>query len=150
MYTIYQVKQGDTLASVANKFNIPVEMLSSLNGIMVGTILNPGDNIVVPKTEDNSYFSEYSVQKGDNIYSIARMYNTNPKHLLRLNGLNETDIIYPNQIINVPKQGVTFYVTEDNDTLNNLVDFFKVSANEINNQNKTIYLTNDQLIVYRK
>ena len=49
MYTIYQVQNGDTLASVASKFGISAENLSNLNGIMVGSILNPGDYIVVPK-----------------------------------------------------------------------------------------------------
>lgn len=151
MYTIYQVQNGDTLASVASKFGISLDMLSSLNGIMVGSVLNPGDYIVVPRRQmENPYFMEYTVKKGDNIYEIARKYSINPSQLLRLNGLNDTDIIYPNQIIMIPRNGVQFYITKMDDTLNDVMKELNVSANEIVKQNGTIYLVNDQLIVYKK
>lgn len=151
MYTIYQVQNGDTLASVASKFGISVNNLSSLNGIMVGSLLNPGDYIVVPKIQsENPYFREYIVKKGDNIYEIARANNISPSQLLRLNGLNDTDIIYPDQKIMLPRNGVSFYITEADDTLNDVTKGLNVSANELARQNGTIYLTNDQLIVYKK
>ena len=151
MYTIYQVENGDTLASVASKFGITVNDLSNLNGIMVGSILSPGDFIVVPKMYmENPYFKEYTVKKGDNVYEIAKKYNVNPSQLLKLNGLNNTDIIYPNQKIMIPRNNVSFYITEMDDTLNNVIKDLKVSANEIAKQNPTIYLTNDQLIMYKK
>ena len=151
MYTIYQVQNGDTLASVASNFGISADNLSNLNGIMVGSVLTPGDFIVVPKVQtENPYFMEYVVKKGDSVYGIAKTNNVSPSHLLRLNGLNDTDVIYPNQKIMIPRRGVSFYITSDDDTLNDLVDFFNVSANELARQNRTIYLTNDQLIVYKK
>ena len=150
MYTIYQVQNGDTLASVANKLGISVEVLSNLNGIMIGSVLNPGDFIVVPRKDENPYFREYVVKKGDNIYEIARTYNVSPSQLLRLNGLNDTDLIYPNQKIMIPKKDVMFYITEADDTLDDVMKFFNVDANKIVSQNKTIYLINDQLIVYKK
>lgn len=151
MYTIYQVKNGDTLASVASDFGISVDNLSNLNGIMVGSVLNPGDFIVVPKKqEDNPYFMEYVVKKGDNVYAIAKAINVNPSFLLRLNGLNDSDIIYPGQKIMIPRSGVKFYITAFDDTFNDLVRFFGVDANEIVSQNRIIYLTSDQLIVYKK
>lgn len=151
MYTIYQVKNGDTLASVASNFGISANNLSNLNGIMVGSVLTPGDFIVVPKSQvGNPYFMEYVVKKGDNVYAIAKANNVNPSHLLRLNGLNDTDIIYPGQKIMVPRSGVMFYITGENDTFNDLIRFFGVNANEIARENGTIYLTGDQLIVYKK
>lgn len=151
MYSIYQVQSGDTLASVASKFGSSISDLSRLNGIMVGSILAPGEYIVVPKRQmENPYFVNYVVKKGDNIYDIAKKSNINPGQLLRLNGLNETDIIYPDQIILLPRSGVSFYVTENDDTLNNVTNTLKASADELARQNKTIYLMNDQLIVYKK
>ena len=151
MYTIYQVQNGDTLASVASKFGMSAENLSNLNGIMVGSILNPGDYIVVPKVQmENPYFVEYTVKKGDSIYELARRENVDPSQLLRLNGLNETDIIYAGQKIMLPRKGVSFYVTEMDDTLNMILKRLNVSANDLARQNRTIYLTNDQLLVYKK
>ena len=151
MYTIYQVQNGDTLASVASKFGISLDMLSSLNGIMVGSVLNPGDYIVVPRMQvENPYFMEYTVKKGDNIYEIAKKYNIDSSELLRLNGLNDTDIIYPNQIIMIPKNEVRFYITKPDDTLNKVTRELNVSANELARANEIIYLVNDQLLVYKK
>ena len=151
MYTIYQVQNGDTLASVASKFGISLDMLSSLNGIMVGSVLNPGDYIVVPRMQvENPYFMEYTVKKGDNIYEIAKKYNIDSSQLLRLNGLNDTDIIYPNQIIMIPKNEVRFYITKPDDTLNRVTRELNVSANELARANEIIYLVNDQLLVYKK
>ena len=151
MYTIYQVKNGDTLASVASEFNISPNELASLNGVMVSSILSPGDFIVVPqKSKSNPYFREYIIKKGDNIYEIARANNVNFSQLLRLNGLNDTDMVYPGQKIMLPKADVLFYITGEDDTFDDLMRFFNASANDITRQNKIIYLTNDQLILYKK
>ena len=151
MYTIYQIKQGDTLASVANKVGVPIDELSSINGIMVGTVLNPGEYIVVPRMDnDNMFFKKYTIERGDTIYAIARENNIDPSDLLRLNGLNENDVIYQGEVIFIPREDVMFYITKTDDTLNDVIRNFNVSANELSRQNDTIYLTNDQLIVYKK
>ena len=151
MYMIYQVQSGDTLASLANRFGLPINELANLNGIMQGAVLNPGDYMVVPKMEnDNLYFNRYVIQNGDTIYSIARLYNVKPNYLLRLNGLNEADVIYPGDVIFVPKENVSFFVTGNDSTLNDVVNELGASTSELANQNNTIYLTNDQLIVYKK
>ena len=151
MYSIYQVQEGDTLASVASKFGTSLDNLSRLNGIMVGSVLKNGDYIVVPRQQmENPYFMEYMVKKGDSVYGIAREYNVDPSQLLKLNGLNSTDVIYPNQKIMLPKPNVLFYVTDVDDTLNDVVSMFKITADDLAKQNPTIYLTNDQLIVYKK
>ena len=151
MYTIYQVQSGDTLASIANKYGIPINDLSSINGIIMGTNLNHGDYIVVPRMEkENIYFSKYSIKDGDTIYSIARRYNIDPRFLLRLNGLNENDVIYSGDYIFVPNDGVKFYITGMDNTLDDVIKYLNVTPDEFASQNTTIYLTNDQLFVYRK
>ena len=151
MYTIYKVESGDTLASIANKYGIPINDLSSINGIMMGTNLNPGDYIVVPKMDsENLYFTRYTIKDGDTMYSIAKRYGTDPKYLLRLNGLNENDIIYSGDYIFVPKDGVSFYITGMDDTLGDVTRNLGTTPNELASQNNTIYLTNDQLFVIRK
>ena len=110
-----------------------------------------GTFIVVPKVQmENPYFMEYTVKKGDNIYEISKVYNVSSSQLLKLNGLNETDIIYPNQKIMIPRKNVSFYVTGIDDTLDKVMRGLNVSADELARQNGTIYLTNDQLIVYKK
>ena len=151
MYSIYQVQSGDTLASVASKFGSSISDLSRLNGIMVGSILVPGEYIVVPKRQmENPYFVNYVVKKGDNIYEIARKYNIEPEQLLKLNGLNANDIIYPNQEILIPSPNVKVYVTSEGDTLNKVIKELETTAGNIQKQNETIYLLPDQLISVKK
>ncbi len=150
MYRVYQVQSGDTLASVASKLNVSAAELASLNGLMVSAVLVPGQYIIVPNNSGNEYFDMYVIKKGDTIYELARKYNTDPSSLLRLNGLNNTDIIYPGDEIMVPKNGVSFYVTRNDDTLDTVVGRFGTTASDLARQNKIIYLTNDQLIVFRR
>lgn len=150
MYAIYRVKEGDTLDSVASNYGVTVDELVNINGGVSDYVIKPGDYIVVPnKTAENMYFKRYVIQNGDTIYDIARRLNVSPSSLLRLNGLENEDIIYPNDTIFVPKEGTMFYITGMDETLNDVSRRMNVSPNDLASQNGTIYLTNDQLIVYK-
>lgn len=148
MYRIYEVQMGDTLTSIASKLGISPEVLANLNGVSINTVLNPNSFIVVPK--GTGLFDKYKVQKGDSVYEIAGVYNINPSQLLKLNGLNENDIIYPEQEILIPKANVGFYVTEEADTIGSVAGKLNLAAEDVVGQNRTIYLMPDQLIVYKK
>ncbi len=150
MYTIYQVMAGEDLEDVANKAGISVEELMMINGL-TDRKLTPGEYVVIPnQMGENMYFRRYTIEKGDTIYSIAREYNLNPKSLLRLNGLNENDTIYPGDTIFVPREDVVFYITGMDETLNDVSSKMGITPNDMARQNGTVYLTNDQLIVYKK
>lgn len=152
MYKIYEVKSGDTLERIANSLGITPEVLATLNGLNVTDNLTPNTYIVVPAgtTIGNSMFDEYTIQKGDTIYEIARKYNINPTQLAKLNGLKDGEYIYPGDKIYVPKRNTGFYITKEGDTLNYVTNALKISANNLANQNQTIYLLEDQLLVYKK
>lgn len=147
MYRVYQVINGDTIQNIADRFNMTADELISLNGLM-GEV-RPGELLVVPQGRD-SVFEVYVVQSGDNVYEIARRYNVDFNDLLRLNGLDEDDYIYPNQELLVPKQGVSIYITEEEQTLKEVSDRLGITPYEIIDQNETIYLLPDQLIIYKK
>lgn len=146
MYDIYTIKNGDTIESISNKFNISPANLYKLNGFTPDYILQVGANIIVPKIQ-NPYFNYYTVQKGDNLYKIAQNYNINEDLLAELNGLNKQDYIYPNQVIVVPKNGVNIYITKEGDTLSSVSENLKTNVAKIVLQNETIYLLPEQLIV---
>lgn len=151
MYSIYQVLEGESLEDIANKVGISLDELLNINGFSKGMMVKPMDYIIIPnRSNENMYFKRYTINKGDTIYSIARRYGVLPSDLLRLNGLNNEDTIYPGDVIFVPRDGVTFYVTGMDDTLLDVSRKMGASANELSNMNPTIYLTNDQLLVYKK
>ena len=149
MYNIYQVRAGETLESIANQFNTTVPMLRKINGYDNNYEIRPGQYIIVP-IERPKLFEIYKVKKGDNMYMIAQNYNTNLNDLLKLNGLDENDYVYPDQEILVPLPGVNFYITQNGDTLNTVAEAMMTNPGALLLQNENIYLMPDQLIVYRK
>ena len=70
MYGIYQVTMNDDLEKIANEVGTTKENLMQINGIVEDMILRPGSFIIVPKYDNN--YTKYIVEKGDNMYSIAK------------------------------------------------------------------------------
>lgn len=149
MYRIYQVEYGDTIEKIANKSGTTASNIKSINGINNDSDLIVGSLIIVPK-EEGQVFQTYKVKQGDSIYSIARIYNTDPETLLLLNGLNKSDYIYPNQEITVPKSDVFVYVTKQGDTIDSIINNLGIDANTLNRENERIFVIEDQLIVHKK
>ena len=138
MYSVYEVKKNESLNDIANKLNISLEELISLNN-NVNTI-KEGQLIIIPN--ENQY-NTYVVKKGDNLYNIAKRYNVDEKTIELLNGLKENEYIYPGQKLLIPKDNV--YVTKENDTVKKLLDS-GINLDNLYN----IYLQNDQIIFYKK
>lgn len=148
MYKIYQIEYGDTLDIIAQKTNTTVDNLKKINGIDESDIM-AGNLIIVPNNT-NELFETYLVQNGDTVYSIARMYNINPDTLLKLNGLNEDDYIYTGSEITIPKENVDIYITEYNDTVNDVLNNLGVDITTLTRENNKIYVLEDQLMVHKK
>lgn len=139
MYKIYQVG-NETLSDIADKLNTTVENLEKLNGI---NNVVPGSYIIIPS--NNMEYSTYIVKQGDNIYSIARMYGVDYDTLLKLNGLNENDYIYPNQEILIPNSKM--YVTNKEENLKMILNKLQIELSDIKNL-EDLYLVQDQIIKY--
>ena len=95
------------------------------------------------------FFDYYMVSNGDTLYKIARDNNIDASLLAALNGINENDYIYPNQVLLIPKAGSIIYITAVGDTLTEIAKGFDVSLEELLEQNNNIYLQPEQLIVYK-
>ncbi len=149
MFESYLVGKGESLNSIAQKCNTSVKVLQDINNIYYLDALREGMEIIVP-TESKDYFNYYTVESGDSLYAIARKYNINPELLASINGLNMTDYIYPNQQILIPKNGYSYYITADGDTLDDVIKVFNSTKDKFLNENKTIYLMEGQLLVNKK
>ena len=112
-YTNYIVKKGDTLYSIAKANNISVDTLikdNSItnNSINIGQILKirtPNNETTVieecigpdytpPDTNTTPILTTYTVKSGDNLYAIAKQYNTSASAIANLNNL-------PNSILSI-------------------------------------------------
>ena len=146
MYSIYEVLKNESLFDIANKLNIKVDKLLELNGNLKD--IYPGQLIIIPKQD--SVYQTYTVEKGDNLYKIAQKYNIDVKTITLLNGLDDDDYIYPGQKILIPKENIGIYVTNNNETIVELLDSLPVGLDNLNKLNKNIYLVPNQIIIYDK
>lgn len=145
MYRVYQVEIGDTIESIATRAGMSPQELSNLNGL-TGEV-SVGQLIVVPNRE--TFFETYTIKQGDNMYDIAKRYNVNLDDLLKLNGLEKNEYIHPGQQILIPSEGVSIYITNENETLDQVATKLGINPVDILAENQTIYLMPDQLIIYR-
>ena len=82
--TTYIVTPGDTIYSIARKYNIKPDELIAYNNLPT-TILTVGQKIAIPTTTNTT---TYIVQKGDTLYSIANKFNTTVAKIKNLNNLS--------------------------------------------------------------
>ncbi|KGQ22875.1 C40 family peptidase [Thermus filiformis] len=96
----HTVAPGDTLYSIARRYGTTVEELSRLNGLE-SFLLKPGQVLLLPKKEAPG--PVHVVAPGDTLYSIARRYGTTVEELLRLNGLESSEIKV-GQVLKLPEK----------------------------------------------
>jgi len=78
----YIVSSGDTLYSIAKKFDTTVPKLKEANNL-TSNMLSVGQKLIIPIDEENTYV----VKAGDTLYSIAREFNTTVDEIKRLNNM---------------------------------------------------------------
>lgn len=147
MYEVYTIKFGDTLKGLSSLYNTSVNELIKLNSIIDLDNLKEGMQIMVPNNNSNPY-KYYTVKKGDTLKSIASYYDVDYDLLLKLNGLENNDYVYPNQTIILPKEGVSLYLTKDNDTIKSVSESLGMNIVELVSNNDNIYLRENQIIVF--
>ena len=149
MMDIYQIQENDSLKSIADRFNTTINAILRENNISYPEEISVGMRLVIPQDKEQ-YFNTYTVSKGDSLYKIARQYNINPELLAAFNGLNFDDYIYPNEQLMIPKNGYSYYLTAEGDTLDSVISVFNSNQDKLLTENKTIYLLPGQLMVNKK
>lgn len=143
-YTIYIVQSGDSLYSIAKKYNMTVDELVTYNNLST-TSLKIGQQILIPssKTEtpvESTDYLIYKVQSGDNLYSIARKYNTTVNDLMGINNLS-TSLLSLGQEIKIPVGTTTpetniEYIVKAGDSLYSIAGKYDTTVNELISLNK--------------
>lgn len=84
--TAYTVKKGDNLYNIAKQFNTSVTAIQNLNNL-TSTNLSIGQQLKIPSASSGTPSTTYTVKSGDNLYSIARKFNTTVDSIKRKNNL---------------------------------------------------------------
>lgn len=84
-FEYYTIEKGDSLYSIARRYNINPNLLASLNGLNLEDYIYPEQEILIPKPN----YSYYITAEGDTLNNIANAFNVSNNKLLE-----ENEIIY--------------------------------------------------------
>lgn len=136
----YTVKKGDSLYSIANKYNTTVEELKRINNL-TSNILSIGQVLKLPSDKANNVEKEentisYTVQKGDSLYSIARKYDTTIDRIKDLNNLT-TNLLSIGQVLLIPTDTnlETTYTVQKGDSLYSIAKKYNTTVDRLKQLN---------------
>ena len=87
--TTYVVKSGDSLYSIARKYNTTVNDLMKYNNL-TNNLLSIGQILKIPTSE--SAITSYTVKSGDTLYSIAKKFNKTVNEIKNKNNLTNNTL----------------------------------------------------------
>ena len=133
--TYYVVKSGDTLWSIARKYNLSVNELKSLNNLS-SNVLSIGQRLIVGKQSSN----DYVVSAGDTLWAIARKFNVSVDDIKSLNNLSSNNLSI-GMTLKIPpysnkkNEETNVYVVKSGDSLWSIARMFNSTVDEIKSLN---------------
>ena len=131
----YVVKSGDTLWSIARKYNLSVNELKALNNLS-SNVLSVGQRLIVGKESSN----DYVVSAGDTLWAIARKFNVSVDDIKALNNLSSNNLSI-GMILKIPlysnkqNEETNVYVVKSGDSLWSIARMFNTTVDEIKSLN---------------
>lgn len=157
-YYVYEVKKGDSLYGIANRFGWNIDRLDELNPSL-GKKLEKGAKVYYPAdgtrnaSEQVQEFTppeaypviRHVVKKGDSVYSIAKMYGV-PVDKIYLYNPSSKSMLRRGDVITIPQEtdaingGSTFlyYTIKEGDTLSDIASGYNTSVEQILRDNKGV------------
>ena len=113
---VHVVQRGETLYSVARRYDRTVAEIAGANGLSEPYIIHAGNQLTIPAPGGSSdpapapapapapqpATATYTVQRGDSLAIIAAQFNINYFELARMNGIANPDVLRVGQVLQVP------------------------------------------------
>jgi membrane-bound lytic murein transglycosylase D len=107
----YTVRPGDSLWTIARRYNVPVTSLARWNHLAPGGFLHPGERLVLESSADPAPVPSqddalvrrvtYVVRPGDSLSQISQRFNVTTAELSSWNHVSPGQFIYPGEQLTV-------------------------------------------------
>ena len=131
-YTVYTISKGDSLYSIAKKYNTTVDALVKYNNLS-STNLKVGEQLLIPISE--SKLNTYTVKSGDSLYSIAKKYGITVDELKKANGLTSNNLSLNQKLVIPETKGEIGYVVKAGDSLYSIAQKYNITVDELKKAN---------------
>ena len=136
----HQVEVGETLYSIAWRYDLKVDMLAQANSLDRSYLITPGQTLTLILGNPKSRVSapnQHMVLKGETLFSIASEHAVEVQSLARANNLDSPFLLYPGQIITLDINKLNIAQRDASKAPNN-----RISARQ--NIKKSVYSKNLQ------
>ena len=101
---VHVVQRGETLSSIARRYDIPISVLAARNGIDNSDYIFVGQRVVVPASETalTPSLGIHTVRVGDSLPAIAGLYGVPLEKILFFNGMDSPSALWVGQPVLVP------------------------------------------------
>ena len=94
----YIVKSGDTLSSIAQKYNTTYQKIAKDNNISNPNLIYPNQKLkIYTNVSQKTNETIYIVKSGDTLSEIAQKFNTTYQKIAKDNNISNPNLIYTNQ-----------------------------------------------------
>jgi membrane-bound lytic murein transglycosylase D len=143
----HKVEKGETLNSIAKRYNITLSSLIEANGIKNTRNLKVNRTLVIPtwageyseekdstkkEKKKTTEFIVHKVRNGDTLYKIALKYNVDVNSINIYNNIKQDSLLYPGKILKIPTNQANAIVGPKED--NSSDDSSDSSDNSTDNQ----------------
>jgi LysM repeat protein len=104
----HRVRKGESLSTIASKYNTSVKAVASLNNIKNPRKIKVGQLLKIPEgtvllAQKKETQTKHRVKKGQTLIAIAKRYNTSAKAIARLNNIKNPRKLQTGQLLKIPK-----------------------------------------------
>ena len=144
--TVHTVRNGDTLAAIATRYNVTVDQIVGWNEMGDADHITVGQKLTIRGGSPQKTASlTYTVRKGDNLTAISERFGVTVSQVMDWNGIRDPDAIQPGQVIKLygPSDDWDTYVVQTGDSLGRIASNHNVSVSDLKSWNdlsgSTIY-----------
>lgn len=136
-YEEYKVAKGDSLYTIAKRYDTTVAELTDIN-MLTSAVIYPGQVLLVPKrVATDYYFEEYVTTVGDTIETIGSKFNVDTVTLGLYNDFGNLRLD-ANQSIKIPRRNV--YIVKRDDDVDSILSKTNRTADQLLRANSSNWL----------